>query len=147
MNTMTQEEVREAFVASKPGGTRTADSKECIKKAWQSCTSEPWPFIGEHKFHEKRKWRFDWAVVDLKLAIELEGVVWKPGQKGRHQTAQGLAGDCEKYNTAIECGWVVLRLTPGMVSKAPGIIVDQILAVADLCRKRKDDSERWTIDP
>ncbi len=59
-------------------------------------------FVREHVFHPSRKWRFDYAFLGPKLAIEIEG-------QGRHQTYVGFRGDCEKYNSAVLHGWRVLR--------------------------------------
>ena len=65
--------------------------------------------VKEHKFHPKRKWRFDYAIPEHKIAIEVEGGVWTGG---RHIRAQGFLGDMEKYNTATLMGWRVFRTTP-----------------------------------
>jgi hypothetical protein len=56
----------------------------------------------EYKFHPDRRWRFDFAWPDLKLAVEIEG-------QGRHQTFIGFRRDCDKYNAALALGWRVLR--------------------------------------
>lgn len=82
----------------------------------------------EHKFAQqtlKRLWRFDFAFLDAKLAIEIEGgaflcsdyfdkrtgkIVRRSG--GRHNTATGALNDMIKYNAAIELGWAVLRYPP-----------------------------------
>lgn len=60
----------------------------------------------EHKFHPKRKWRFDFADVHNRIAIEVEGGIWK---QGRHNRAQGYRNDTIKYNSAVVLGWRVLR--------------------------------------
>nr|DAJ25575.1 MAG TPA: restriction endonuclease [Caudoviricetes sp.] len=65
--------------------------------------------VKEHKFHPKRKWRFDYAIPEHKIALEVEGGVWTGG---RHVRAQGFLGDMEKYNTATLMGWRVFRTTP-----------------------------------
>jgi len=57
----------------------------------------------------KRRWRFDYAIPDKKIAIEIEGGVWI---SGRHNRASGFLKDMEKYNTATILGWRVLRFTP-----------------------------------
>jgi very-short-patch-repair endonuclease len=62
----------------------------------------------EYCFHPKRKWRFDFASVSAKVAIELEGGLWT---MGRHVRPTGYIADCEKYNAATLDGWAVLRLT------------------------------------
>lgn len=65
--------------------------------------------VKEYKFHPVRKWRFDYAIPEHKIALEVEGGVWT---EGRHVRAQGFLGDMEKYNTATLMGWRVFRTTP-----------------------------------
>lgn len=65
--------------------------------------------VKEYQFHPKRKWRFDYAIPDHKIALEVEGGVWT---QGRHVRPQGFLGDIEKYNTATLMGWRVFRTTP-----------------------------------
>ena len=65
------------------------------------------PLEEEYEFHEYRKWRFDFAHPESKVAIEVEGGVWS---KGRHVRPQGFINDCSKYNAAAADGWLVFRL-------------------------------------
>ena len=65
--------------------------------------------VAEYKFHETRKWRFDFAFPASLVALEVEGGVWTGG---RHTTPAGYVKDIEKYNTAGSMGWIVLRVTP-----------------------------------
>lgn len=67
-------------------------------------------FEREVRFHPTRKWRFDFAVPDLKIGIECEGLT-RPTDKSRHTTNSGFEKDCEKYNSAALRGWAVLRFT------------------------------------
>src|SRR5690606_22230578 len=62
----------------------------------------------EYKFHPDRKWRFDWAIPALKIAVEYEGIF---SEKSRHTTINGYCGDIKKYNAAQACGWRVVRVT------------------------------------
>lgn len=87
---------------------RTAELPEAIKQMNLILAAEGKPFEREYKFHPKRKWRFDFAILDKKIAIEFEGIMSK---KSRHTTAKGYTGDCDKYNEAQKLGWVVLRYT------------------------------------
>lgn len=64
--------------------------------------------VEEYRFDEKRKWRFDWCVPALKIAIEFEGVI---SEKSRHTTILGYTGDTDKYREAAKSGWIVLRYT------------------------------------
>lgn len=65
-------------------------------------------YVEELVFDSIRRFRFDWAIPDLKIAIEYEGIFSK---KSRHTTISGYTEDCEKYNLAIANGWKVLRYT------------------------------------
>lgn len=63
----------------------------------------------EYQFNPDRKWRFDWAIPALKLAVEYEGGIFM--DKSGHTSARGMTKDTEKYNSAQALGWVVLRFT------------------------------------
>lgn len=67
----------------------------------------------EVRFHPVRKWRFDFAIVDLKIGIECEGL-GAPGAS-RHTANDGFTRDCEKYNAATLLDWAVLRFTWNMI--------------------------------
>lgn len=65
-------------------------------------------FVQEFYFHPKRKWRFDFAIPEKRIALEYEGLM---STKSRHTTISGFSGDAEKYNEAVILGWRVLRYT------------------------------------
>ncbi len=65
--------------------------------------------FGEYYFHPKRRWRFDWCIKELKLAIEYNGIMSK---KSRHTTIGGYSGDMTKINEAMKLGYKVLQYTP-----------------------------------
>ncbi len=82
-------------------------AEEAFDQAWQYCWAAnalPAPGVPEreYKFHDTRRWRFDFAWPEIKLAVEVEG-------QGRHQTFVGFRRDCDKYNAALALGWRVLR--------------------------------------
>lgn len=106
-----------------------ADKKDCIRMAWIQITSTEWPFVPEYKFHETRRWRFDWAFPAKKIAIEIEGVSYS-GPGTRHQRGLGIEKDAEKYNCAVIESWRVLRFTPKMIADDPHTAVQQILDLA-----------------
>lgn len=66
----------------------------------------------ELEFHPTRKWRFDIAWPDKRVAVEVEGGVWS---KGRHVRGSGFIKDMEKYNAAVALGWRILRYVPNEV--------------------------------
>ena len=65
--------------------------------------------VKEYKFHPTRRWRFDFAIPQYKIAIEIDGGVWT---YGRHNRSAGYIADMEKFNAAASLGWVVLKFTP-----------------------------------
>lgn len=80
-------------------------------------------WLREYTPSEHRRWRFDLAVPELKIAVEVEG--------RRHGTAKAHVNDSEKFNYAVADGWRVLRYPASRVkSKARrALIVEQIYRV------------------
>ena len=71
-----------------------------------------WPnhkWTSEYYFHDTRRWRFDFAELTLRIAVEIEG---GSRQGGRHNRHDGFVKDMEKYNRATVLGWKLLRCTP-----------------------------------
>ena len=69
--------------------------------------------IPEYKFHNSRKWRFDYAFPEQKVAVEIEGGIWT---QGRHVRPYGYRADMEKYNAAAALGWKVFRFEPSKIT-------------------------------
>lgn len=74
-------------------------------------------FEEQYKFHPDRKFRFDFAIPERKIAVEYEGGTWG---KSRHTTGAGYARDVEKYRLALLLGWKVLRYTVQDIEKGAG---------------------------
>jgi len=74
----------------------------------------------EHRFHPERRWRFDFAHLATKTAIEINGGVWSGG---RHVRGAGYLRDREKINAAQMLGWQVFELGTGQVT------VDNVQAI------------------
>jgi very-short-patch-repair endonuclease len=83
------------------------------------------PFEREHRFHDTRRWRFDFVILPLeaKIAVEIEGGVFT---QGRHTRGKGFTEDLLKYNEAVLMGWRVLRFTTAQIH---GIALDQLEAL------------------
>ena len=90
-------------------------------------TAEGFEPVTEHRFHETRRWRFDLALPEHKIAVEQEGGIWI---QGRHTRGKGFLGDMEKYNEAAIRGWLVLRFTPEEIRKVIKPAQMVLLAVA-----------------
>ena len=84
----------------------------------------------EYKFHAKRKCRADFALPELKVLIEYEGI---QSEKARHTTLKGYTGDSDKYNEAQKLGWIVLRYTvlnyKSVVIDIKNVIRDRIVTI------------------
>jgi very-short-patch-repair endonuclease len=63
-------------------------------------------------------WRFDFAWVDRKIAVEIEGGTWSGG---RHTRGKGFEEDCRKYNAATLHGWQVYRFTSSQVKSGEAV--------------------------
>lgn len=67
--------------------------------------------ITEYRFASPRRWRFDFAWPEVRVALEVEGGVWRTGG-GAHSHPTGILRDIEKYNRAAALGWRVVRVVP-----------------------------------
>lgn len=67
------------------------------------------PVVLEYRFHPSRQWRWDIALVDQRIALEVDGGIWT---QGRHVRGRGFLADREKINTGVILGWRVLEVTP-----------------------------------
>jgi hypothetical protein len=86
------------------------------------------PFVRQYRFAKElgRMWQFDFAFVEYKLAVEIEGLVVKRigGQLvtlGRHVSISGFKEDCIKYSTAAEELWTVIRFEQSQVKDGTAI--------------------------
>jgi hypothetical protein len=77
----------------------------------------------EYKFHPDRKFKFDYAFIEQKIAVEIEGGIFpfvdKRGayhKHGAHGSISGILRDMEKYNLAAVLGWRILRYQPGKIN-------------------------------
>lgn len=68
--------------------------------------------VPEHRFTEHRNWRFDWAYLDQRIAIEYQGGNFGYNGTGRggHASVAGLARDYEKITAASLHGWMLILI-------------------------------------
>lgn len=86
--------------------------------------------VRELQFHPTRKWRADFAHLESRTLIEIEGGIFLRSG-GRHGRGAGYAGDAEKYLEAELAGWRVLRLTERQLTAE---WVERIVALVSIPR-------------
>ncbi len=84
---------------------------------------------------ELKDWRFDFAIPDKMIAMEVEGGVFSK-KKSRHTTGTGFTADCVKYNNAAILGWTVLRVTGDMIKTG------QALQMIERAIEARDSSDQ-----
>ncbi len=88
------------------------------------------PHVTEHRFHPTRRWRFDVAFPNDKLAYECDGGGWIGG---RHSRGGGIEADAEKFSEAVAMGWRVGRVTPKQVKDGRALgWIKRALGVTDI---------------
>lgn len=110
---------------------REAGLGQFVREQTFSPRGETWRFgrimnpVGRKKWEWSRillprKWKFDFAFIEEKLVVEVEGGFGA----GRHSRFSGFGNDAEKYNEAALCGWTVLRFDTSMVKE--GVALDTV---------------------
>ena len=121
----------EAIIGKQPKRGGTTDKAEIFAALWQyeaSIFDKP---QREYKFHPRRKWRFDFAFVAQRVAVEVDGGQFtKFG--GRHNTD----ADREKLNEAAAMGWRVLRFSPQMLKRSPDDCIRQVIEALEYVNTR-----------
>lgn len=84
--------------------------------------------VSEFRFHDKRLWRFDYAIPSHKIGIEIQGATYTAGH---HTRGKGYANDCEKLNSAQCLGWRVLWYTTQQLKADPSVVARDIKLLLD----------------
>jgi hypothetical protein len=81
---------------------------------------ERWPdAVPEHRFAPGRRWRFDFAVPSLLVAVEINGAIWTAG---RHSRGSGLLKEYEKMRAAAILGWRVMPFATSEIHMIPSLV-------------------------
>ena len=84
---------------------RKAASKKLEMELLLQIRASGWPEPKlQYKFHESRKWRFDFAWPELLLAVEVNGGTFV---SGGHSRGMGQHNDYVKCGEAMALGWTV----------------------------------------
>lgn len=90
-----------------------------MKGVFDAILKQNFPGIeSEYRFHDRRRWKFDYCWPHAKVALEIDGGIWTGG---RHVRGGGFIRDMEKYNEATFLGWQIYRVTPQEVKNGQAI--------------------------
>jgi hypothetical protein len=84
---------------------------ELLRQIKEAGLPDPVP---EFKFHPERKYRADWKIGE-RVLIEYQGGLYQAQATG-HRSTSGVVRDIEKLNEAVSLGFVVIQVTPAMVT-------------------------------
>jgi hypothetical protein len=76
--------------------------------------------VAELRFAPPRRWRFDWAWPEQKLALEVQGGLFS---NGRHVRGAALLKEHEKLNAAAARGWRVMFTTPQDMANGNAVLL------------------------
>jgi len=77
----------------------------------------------------QRRFRWGFAWPERRLAVEVQGDIWRRTNAGRsagHANPSRIAKDYEKHNLVTLLGWRVLYFTPGMIRSGKAVDVLQV---------------------
>ena len=74
----------------------------------------------EYRFHPIRRWRFDFAFPDKRVAAECDGGIFVGG---RHARGVGIAGDMDKFNAALALGWKPYRFSSKHIKSGEALAI------------------------
>jgi very-short-patch-repair endonuclease len=94
---------------------------EAFVLLWGERDPEP---VREFRFCERR-WRFDLAWPDVRVAVEIDGGMFV---RGGHNRGPQITKDHEKRNAAVLLGWRVLVYTTIDMNKRPVQVIEEIEA-------------------
>lgn len=98
-------------------GSRKSSLERAFADNWHVLCPEV-ELVSEHMpVPEVAGWRADFAILELKIMIEIDGGTWLHGAKG-HGYGTGATRDCKKQNAATIAGWRVFRFTSDMLAKS-----------------------------
>lgn len=66
----------------------------------------------------ERKYRIDYAFIAARLAVQIQGQIWK---KGGHTSGRGMIRDAEVCNHLTCLGWKLLLITPEMIDSGQAL--------------------------
>ena len=89
-----------------------------------------------------RRWQFDFAILPLKIAIEIDGGTWTKG-KSSHSWGPGIRRQTLKRNAAVLDGWRVLVFTSDMITNKEAD--EHITPLINLVKRELAENRRFIM--
>ena len=99
---------------------------------WRTIGDRNWTPVEQHQFAPPRMWRFDFAWLSVKVAVEIHGGEFVAGRHGR---GRGLMDDAEKSRAAARLGWIVIPVIGTELDERPCDVMEDIKAVLESRRQ------------
>lgn len=107
---------------------KRSKAEQAFIQYWtQQQFQELFPFVEEYRYHPVRRWRLDFANLEYKLGIEVQGSGW-----GHGGSAKSLASDIEKQQQLALLGWTLIPVAASAVTKNVEIALDPIVQWVNL---------------
>lgn len=90
--------------------------------------------VAQYQFCPTRKWRCDWAFVESRLIVEIEGGLWTGGG---HSRGSGVKRDIERSNWMAANDWRLLRFTTNELQERPVQLIEDVAAVLEKLTNQK----------
>ena len=108
---------------------RTSELEHLFSMLLQTLGNDLPEPVREYRFCASRRWRFDFAWPEQRVAVECQGGVWT---NGRHSRGAGQEADYEKHNAAVLLGWRILYVTGGMIQQNPASLVNSLKSLLEV---------------
>ena len=106
-----------------------------FKAAWSLADERSeFTLASEVVFHPERRWRLDFAILDLRLGIEIQGGTF---MRGGHSRGAGQNRDFEKHNAATALGWRVLFADTKMLATSK--IMQTVASFIEIARQIRSE--------
>lgn len=99
---------------------RSEDFEALFAFQLQAAGAPPWE--RQYRFAREigREWRWDFAWPGLRLAVEIQGGIWKRGG-GAHSHPLDILRNMEKQNDGALLGWRLLQFSTDQVKSGEGL--------------------------
>lgn len=93
----------------------------------------------QHKFHPTRRFRLDFAWIDCKVAVEINGGTYT--DVSRHNFGPAMHSEYDKHNLAVAYGWALLVFDSVHVSKH----IEECLSIVGLVIQQRSKPGESTV--